>query len=239
MRHKNPFGKFRLTRRDREILDHVGRRFRITTNEILQRVFFADQQPNAVTKVTSRLCAHKYLTKFPLVYPQSYFRLGERGAATLGLHESRTLPLGPQSLPTEYGVLCYATLRSEPFTRMTADEVQQRFPFFNRVWCDAPHLLRDDQRQPVVELLRVDLGGTADHVARKVFDDVTTRIQSAEFRPLVRDRLFRFVVITTTTEKAAAIQASLKPYRWPEGLAMHLAAVPDLLPLIPGGNHAA
>ncbi len=238
MRRMNPFGKFRLTRRDRDILDHVGR-FRMTTNEVLHRVFFAGQQPNAVTKVTARLCANKYLKKFPLIYPQGYFRLGERGAATLGLHESRTLPLGVQSLPTEYGVLCYATLRSEPLKRMTAEEVQQRFPFLDRAWCDVPYLLREEQPQSVVELVRVDLGGTADHVARKVFDDVMTRIQAAEFRQLVRARLFRCVVITTTTEKAAAIQASLNPFRWPEGLAMHLAAVPDLLPLIPGGDRVA
>ncbi len=44
MHRKNPFGKFRLTRRDREILDHVAR-FRITTNEVLQRVSFDDLTP--------------------------------------------------------------------------------------------------------------------------------------------------------------------------------------------------
>lgn len=238
MRPMNPFGKFRLTRRDRQILEYVGRS-RMTTYEILHRVFFAGQQPNAVTKVTSRLCAHKYLTKFPLIYPQVYFRLGERGAATLGLHDSRTLPLGPQSLPTEYGVLSYATLRTEPLKRLTTEEVQQRFPFFDRALCEVPHLLREEKPQHVVELVRVDLGGTADHVARKVFDDVMARIQAAEFRQVVRDRLFRCVVITTTTEKAAAIQASLNPFRWPDGLAIHLAAVPDLLPLIPGGDRVA
>lgn len=210
----------------------------MTTNEVLHRVYFAGQQPNAVTKVTSRLCAHKFLSKFPLIYPQGYFRLGERSAAMLGLHDSRTLPLGPQSLPTEYGVLSYATLRDEPLTRLTPKELQQRFPYFEPAWCEVAHVLRSGG-QDVIELLRVDLGGAADHVARKVSNDVRIRLQSDEFKQLVRARAFRCVVITSTTEKAAAIQASLEAHQWPDGLAIHLAAVPNLLPLIPGGEHVA
>lgn len=234
---KSQFRSGRLTRRDRAILDHVAR-FRMTTNEVVQRLYFDEQHPNAVTKVTARLVEQKLLAKFPLTYPQSYFRLGEHGVALFGLHESRMRPLGPQSLPTEYGVLCYATLREQPLQRLMADELQQRFPDFESPWCDAPHVLRAET-QEVVELLRVDLGGSADHVARKVLQDVLARTESRTFREALQRRAFRCVVITTTTEKAAAIQTALQPHRWPEGLDIHLAAVPNLLPLIPGGDHAA
>lgn len=235
---KKTHNNFRLTRRDRAILDHVAR-FRLTTNEVLQRVLFVDQQPNAVTKVTARLCEHKFLAGFPLIYPQNYYRLGEHGAATLGLHESRTRPLGPQSLPMEYGVLVYATRREQPLIRLTPNELRQRFDFFEPAWCEAAHVLRVAGSDDVIELLRVDLGGSADHVARKCFADVMARWQSNPFKQLVRRRTFRCVLITCTTSKAAAIQLSLEGHHWPDGLAVHLATVPDLLPLIPGGDHAA
>lgn len=227
-----------LTKRDREILDHVAR-FRLTTNEILQRVLFDGQQPNAVTKVTARLCEHKFLASFPLIYPQQYYRLGERGAALLGLHESRTRPLGPQSLPMEYGVLLYATRRDQPLIRLTPIELRQRFDFFEPAWCEAAHVLRVAGRDAVMELLRVDLGGSADHVARKCFADAMSRWRSEPFQELIRRRAFRCVLISSTTEKAAVIQSSLEKHQWPEGLAVHLATVPDLLPLIPGGDRAA
>ncbi len=51
-------------------------------------------------------------------------------------------PLGPQSLPTEYGVLAYATLGDQPLLRLTTTELRQQCPDFPETWYDAAHCLR-------------------------------------------------------------------------------------------------
>jgi hypothetical protein len=91
------------------ILDHVLR-YRMTTNQVVERLYFPAQKYNAVTKVTARLRRDRLLSKFVLCHPRVYFTLGPRAAQDLGVSPGRTCPLGPQSLPTEYAVLAYAVL---------------------------------------------------------------------------------------------------------------------------------
>ena len=81
---------------------------------------------------------------------------------------------------------------------------------------------------PTVELLRVDLGGKPDHIARKCAANIQLRLARNGFLPFVQTGGFRLVVITGTTEKAAALRAALDQHLWPEGLSIHLAIAPDL-----------
>jgi len=55
---------------------------------------------------------------------------------------------------------------------------------------------------------------------------------------MVAEGKFRLVVITTTKEKSAAIRRALNRHEWPEGLAIHLSVVPQLLSLTVRSNHA-
>ena len=96
----------------------------------------------------------------------------------------------------------------------------------------APHCLDESRTDaPCLELIRVDLGGSADHVVRKCTHDIERRFTLAPFQQLLRTQQFRLVVITGTAPKAAAIRASVAHQHWPEGLAVHLSVVPDLFPL--------
>lgn len=227
----------RLTERDREIMKHISR-YRITTNEVLSRTVLADASPNAIVKVTRRLCRLGYLRKFPLMHPQCYFTPGERAVRELGIPSHRTHPLGPQSLPTEYAVMAFALLAQSQHERITADELRKQYPWMPASLSEAPHCTCRETGQAILEAIRVDLGAAADHVARKCDADLQARIEFREFYPLIARRRFRAVVLTATTDKAAAIERSLNQHVWPTGYAFHLAVVPELLHLIPGGHHA-
>ena len=104
----------------------------------------------------------------------------------------------------------------------------------------APHCLDESQpNTPCLELIRVDLGGSADHVVRKCTHDIERRFTLAPFQQIFRTQQFRLVVITGTAPKAAAIRASVANQHWPEGLAVHLSVVFDLFPLLARLSHAA
>ena len=227
MPKRRNYSGHRLSPRDRRIVEHVVRH-RITTHEVLHKLFFAGQQPNAVVKVTTRLCDTGHLRGFTLYHPRTYYRLGLQAAQQLGLPMHRTLPLGPQSLPTEYATLAYATLGSHYHRRLTTQELVELCPWLPRPLPEQPHCLDESGRQPRLEAIRVDLGGRPDHVARKCDADIQSRDHFQAFKSFLKQHRFGLVVVTGTTEKAAAIREALDEHVWPDGLEIHLAVVPDL-----------
>ena len=226
----------RISKRMWQIVQHAAR-YRLTTKEIVHRLHYAGKQPNAATKAVNRLCDDDWLRKFPLVYPGQYFVSGPRSVRALGLPRDRILPLGPQSLPTEFAVLLYAH-SAKKLRRVSPSEVTTVCPWYLKEWTNATHILRMNESPHVLELIRVDLGGPADHVARKCANDVLVRIAAKECRDAIANGLFRVVVVTATTDKAAAIQLSLESREWPRGLRLHLSVVPELLPLLPRCQNA-
>lgn len=227
----------RLTQRDQRIMQHISR-YRITTNEVLSRTVLEESSPNAIVKVTRRLCRLGYLRKFPLMHPQCYFTPGDRAVRELGIPSHRTQPLGPQSLPTEFAVLAFALLGKSEHRRLTVAEMRERYSWMSDALAESAHCLSTESGREILESIRVDLGAAADHIARKCDADLQVRVAIKEFYPLIARKRFRAVVLTATTEKAAAIERSLSDHVWPKGYAFHLAVVPELLHLIPGGHHA-
>lgn len=221
--------------RDRGILAHVARH-RLTTVAVLRQALFPDLSQTAVTKIVSRLCRNHYLGKFTLHHPLRYYVLGDAGVKLLGLGTHRSDALGPQALPLEYAALLYAMLGKQPRTRLTRGELLERFPWFPERWADACHC--HDEAGNVLELLRVDFGGTADHVARKCVRDIHLRSQTHDFLKLLSSGRFRLVLITATPEKGAALRLALDRHDWPRGLLLHLSVIPELLMLQARSNHA-
>ncbi|MBA3313064.1 MAG: hypothetical protein H0T47_07220 [Planctomycetaceae bacterium] len=225
----------RLTPRDQALLAHVAR-YRLTTVDVVQRLLRPNVSRNAIGKVLSRLCAAGLLHKYPLLHPTLYYVLGDGGAQALGIGTHRTLPLGPQSLPMEYGVLLYATLGSERRQRLTKQELLTRCAWLPAALAESPHC--KDIKQAVLELVRVDLGGPADHVARKCAADLREREKLREFSLLVKEGRFRLVIVTSTAEKSVAVRQALNRHEWPQGLRIHLSIVSQLLPLTARRAHA-
>lgn len=231
-----PSARASLSQRDRRIIEHVGR-YRLTTIDVLCRAVTPGVSAAALSKVVRRLCSQQMLTRHQLLHPTCYFVLGSAGASLLGMSKVRTRPLGPQSLPMEYGLLLHAVLGQTRRRRLTNDELKQLCPWLTGPLLDSPHCL--DEKQQTLELVRVDLGGAADHIARKVRRDIMQRRQLLFFDNFVGESRFRLVIITSSREKSAAIRQALDRHDWPRGLAIHLAVVPQLLPLTTGAENAS
>jgi hypothetical protein len=225
----------RFSHRDRKVVEHVAR-YRLSIIEVLCRRVLPGLSPNAVSKIANRLCRAGYLRKYTLLHPIRYYVLDKLGIHWLSINSDRAGPLGPQSLPMEYAILIYAMLGKRTHTRLTQAEVQKNQPWLTATLANAPHC-RDDQ-DGILELVRVDLGGPADHVARKCVADVNKRWHLQEFLPFVKQGHFRLVIITATQEKANALQQALDCHEWPAGLRIHFSVVPRLLSLTASKNHA-
>ena len=235
MTSKQQTGLGSILARDRQIVDHVAR-YRITTNEVLHKLFFGGRRPNSVCKVSARLCRAEWLCKFPLYHPRLYFTLGRLAAKRLGIPIHRTLPLGPQALPTDFATLTYAVGKPQ-HRRLTTDELSQHCPWLAGPLAEFPYCFDEVLELPLLELIRVDLGGKPDYIARKCDADFQARRSLPEFDRFVWQGHFRLVVITGTTEKASLIQNALQQHVWPDGLSFHLAVVPQLLQLTARNSH--
>ncbi len=217
-----------LTPRDRDIIEHVAR-YRLTTVPALRRTHLRGCSAGAVRKIVARLIGSQYLQGYPLVHPGRYYVLGIAGAQALGIATHRTLPLGPQSLPTEFATLVYATHGKQLRKRLFQREVLVHCPWLSQALATAIHCL--DESQATLELLRIDLGGPPDHVARKCIADINARRRHAEFLPFVRSGKFRLVVVTATADKARALRQAIDRHDWPAELPIHFSIVSDLLSL--------
>lgn len=225
----------RLKSRDLGIVDFVAR-YRLATVDVLQQCVLPTSSANAVAKLVNRLCVAGYLRKFTLIHPTRYFVLGEAGAKALGLRIGRTDPLGPQSLPIEYAVLLYCAHVHPQRRRLSSEEVCALWPWLPAVLAAAPHCY--DEPSQSLELLRVDLGGAADHVARKCAHDIESRRRLPEFSSIVAAGRFRLVVITATKEKSSAIKLALDRHDRPDGLRLHASVIPGLIHFIFGASRA-
>ncbi len=207
------------------VIQHVARN-RLTTIDVLHRAVLSNLSRNAVAKMVTRLCQQGELIKYTLRHPTLYFVLGEQGAKSAGLAVHRTRPLGPQALPVEYAVLLHAMFSRPPRIRLSTLEVMTRYPWLPPKLGHAVHC--HEHGTDILELIRVDLGGAVDHVARKCAADINARRISPEFLAMVAENQFRLVVATGTPEKAASLRRALKNHNLPQGLRVHFSVVPEL-----------
>lgn len=221
-----------LSDRNRLIIEQTIRD-QIATNESIHKRSGLSVHPSTITRITARLCEAGWLIDFPLIYRCKHFLPGKQATAAFGLPVSRSYPLGPQSLPTEFALLEYTSSNSAQVQRLLPSELQSKYPWYRPVWKFASHCLRRSERKQVLELIRVDLGGPADHIARKCRDDISAQAAVSEFHDMLSRAEFCLVVITGSTSKAAAIQSALESHQWPEGIVFRLAVFVSLLPLLP------
>lgn len=196
--------------RDYSILEHFMR-YRVSTREILHRLFFADSEPNAVTKVTSRLVETNYLARYPLVATQSYYTLGFQGAKVFGLPVKRLGPLGPQALYTQLGILSYCHAPHSSRHRLRVADLQEKHPGLLLKGLDSSQYAVDSTTTPsVMFYIRVDGGGPADHVIRKLREDLKPRQQIPLCQALIEKNRFGLAVVTFSDAKKQQIHQKLQ-----------------------------
>lgn len=220
----------RLVDRDYEILDHL-RRYRMTTREVLHRLYFSDSELNAVTKVTSRLVDHGFLNRYELYSGRSYFVVGPESAKLLGLSPKKCKPIGTQALPREYGILLYCCTTDTPRERLLVSELHERIPNFTGKRSDCGHYYLDNDGESVrLAHIRVDQGGPPDHVVRKCREDLELQLRIAAVRTLMEQDRFVIAIITATQEKAAAIREAIQRHTW--SVRFRVEAVEELAQLL-------
>ncbi|MBS0261573.1 MAG: hypothetical protein JSS02_06405 [Planctomycetes bacterium] len=227
---RHPSRNPRLQDRDYEILQHVLR-YRITTPEVLHRLFFDDSERNAVTKVTSRLISLDFLQSHPLFAGRTYLNLGSKGAKICGVSSRKTGSLGPQALYIEYGTLAYCQLGPVLRERMRVSDLSHRNPSLLARGLDSSHYYLDiDDGAKRFGLIRVDGGGDVAHVVRKCRQDIEAREEIPAFRELIYQGAFLIAVVTLSDEKRAALERELRTVATP--VAFRVEVVPDLRQLL-------
>lgn len=210
--------------RDTEIVNFVIR-YRLATNSAIRSQPLSGLSPNAVTKVTARMCTAGILTRYTLIPPEYYFRTGQKANNALGLSQRNAEPLGPQALPVDYATLVYATQGKSPRRRLSALELCEYMPWLPEEFRQSPYCLAADGR---LDLVRVDLGGSPQHVARKVASAAHKRLNVPELAELAARSRFQIVVLTTSSQKANYIAKAFADTDCAVAVRIHLAVIPQL-----------
>jgi len=210
--------------RDRSLIDFVVR-YRLATNRVIGEQLMAGRSANAVAKVTARLCSAGILSRYVLIPPEAYFRLGNSAISSLGLSARLTEPLGPQALPGEFATLIYSTSGNARRRRLTSTELAQYMPWLPRDLAHSPYCVDATGR---LELIRVDLGGSPLHVARKTTVAAHDRLDVPQISELAGASRFQVAVLTTSDEKARAIAKALAASGCTNSVRIHIAVIPRL-----------
>ena len=214
-----PAGGGKLSDRDYEILRHL-KRYRVTTREVLGRLFFRDSELNAVSKVVSRLEKGGYLSSHELASGtgRRYYTVGATACRLLGLSTRKAGPRGPQALLTDYAILLYCCGRETESARkrLAVSELASKQPNLLGKGMDAGRYVLETPAVGVSTLgfVRVDHGGDVAHIVRKCAADVEKRAGIRSIRQLMDERRFVLVVVTASEDKRLEIRDALARRPW-------------------------
>lgn len=214
-----------LQPRDREILTHVSR-YRLTTPEVVHRLFFADRGMEAAKSVLKRLNG-SFLRSRPLFGKRRYYQLSPAGAALSGQPDEAAQPLGTNALPARFGVLEYCCLGfPSERPRFTRSEYAESFPELQDLPFADYYL---DIHKGVTRLGRiiVELGGDHLRFLRKVREYMTRDTRCRPFAEMVRQDRFVLALVTAEESKRDAIIAAIE--RQPPAVPVRVECVPDLI----------
>jgi hypothetical protein len=226
-----------LGKRDRCILGDVTR-YRLVTNEWVLARYVPGAKPNAAVKITGRLVRDGWLSSHRLYRRRNYFTAGQRLVRYRGLSPERLRPLGPQALASHYSLLRYcmaAEVSDSPAALprlLTRQEVMTSLPWLPLTLVHRSHILLGPEANPNWRMVRVDLGGRPDHLARKVARDLTQLFECSEAPPEVAQGGFTQVVLCSSSGKKRLIEQALAARPWPKGTRFQLGIVPELVQLV-------
>lgn len=216
-KHVATSGQRSLGSRDRAILDCV-RRYRVITNEMIQKQFLAGLQMNAVTKVSSRLAESGWLTRHNYLNGRLYFSAGKKLCIQHCMPFSRTHPLGLQSLAISMATAEVCLLVNDKIRLLSQEDLCRDWnwiPKHHRSMIYAS--IAETDTKPTLFMLRFDLGGTSQHLVSKCFKDWKTRSGTNGFVSLMEHKRFVQILVTTSDRKKAKIAEDLKRKNWPDG----------------------
>ena len=205
--------------------------YRVTTREVLHRQFFSDSEVNAVSKVTTRLIENGHLAKHEFLANSVYFTLGLRGAKRFNAPARCTLPLGTQSLYTQFGILGYCFGEKPQRTRLRVAKLLEKHPALLKKGVDPSQYVVDASTTPsLLSFVRVDGGGPNDHVLRKIDADIKCRLEIPLCASLMQTGRFQIACVTFTEEKQKELERKIPGQKFP--CAVTVEVVPILRDLL-------
>lgn len=192
-----------LNDRDLRILEHTIR-YRLTIPEFLHRLFFAETQLNAVTKVTSRLTDSGWLARHELPRGRSYFVPGGRAAEAYHLSTGRPRAFSEQTLPTAYGLLADCVHSGN--VRLTENDFRTMLPHLAlRGLLHLPHVIDKTQGKNRLALVVVDRDNPVERLMIKAARGIKKHVQHRAYEELILRDEFSVRIVTATPEKGAAV----------------------------------
>jgi len=225
MSKRRPLESRRLQDRDFAILEHLMT-YRVTTRDVLHRLFFSDSDPNAVSKVTTRLNEGGFLTRHELIGSSVYFTLGQAGARMMGAPARSVEALGAQTLFTQIGILEFCCGAVQRRNRLSVSLLVKQHPEIMQKGADATRYVRDGSVTPsVLYVVRVDGGGPNDHVIRKIRNDLDVRIKNPLINSLIQSRRFGVACITYSEQKKSELDFRIQKEGFPCAVIVEVALI--------------
>ena len=219
-----------LTERDEAILKHVAR-YRLTTTEVLRRLFFAEAKPGGEKNVVRRLTGD-YLAAQPLYGKRVYYQLTPMAAKTVGESEESATPFGPQALVRLYGVLAFCCLGKTLKKVFTRTEFSQAFPFAEALDLGQTHFYLDyDGRTARLGQIVVEQGGEYQRLLLKCRKIIERGREIPGFKEIIADELLVIALVIGEPSKRETLTEQL--HKNPLPAWCRIEVVPDLGQLLP------
>lgn len=229
----------RLQPRDDEILrEHFGA-FRISTYEVLHRVFWPESGIDAVKKWVERMHAAGHLQTADLYAKVSYLFLTQEGSVRAKLPERYSRPLDDTHLAKLYGALSLCCLGPVPYRKLLAQEFESKFPELcvndlETGWYYRDHDFQDERFQARVRIgyIYVDVSRKLKDVKRRFEEVLSKRLGVQAWRETIDRGQFIYTIVTTTASRQGQLERYIKPSA-PPTVPVRYAVRRDLLNVMP------
>lgn len=225
-----------LGSRDRRILEDVIR-YRVITNEWILRRYFKDAKPNAAVKISIRLTRDGWLNSHKLFKHKKYYTPGPRLVRCFGLPVGQMRPLGTQALASCYSAMRYCAVSGGDQDGSTihlasVEDVMTSLPWLPKSFHGRLLVLCDVDEEVSWKLIRVDMGGRPDHVARKIVQDISSLNDASQFLAQLNERRFTQVVLCPSPGKKRLVEQSLSERSWIPGIRFQIGVIPELFQIL-------
>ena len=212
----------RLTERDEQILKEHFARFRITTLEALQRVYWADRTLDAAKKWSQRMRAGQYLRHGELGNGRQFFYPTHKTVALAGLSRRATAPPKGYDLARLYGVLSFCCLGPVRHEKIASMEFHQRFqklcaPSLDQSLYYADTDFETDRfpKHNRIGYLLVDAGSRVRQMLQRFRHVISQRLKSPLWHQCIERDRFLVTVVTADPDKLRRLGEALAAIHQP------------------------
>jgi hypothetical protein len=218
-----------LTERQREVLEHVAR-FRVTTVEAVDRLFYGDRTTAGALKLLQRLVDAELLAAPIRLRGQNFYQLTPQGARHLGVSRRAAVEFNSQTLRERYSVLAFCCLQRVRREYLPPAEFAALYPeIADQAGVDSSHQYFFYTRMGGVVRLGqalIDVSADPPRVVRKC-RATAFRILRTPVLKEKKDELL-LAILTAEETKAEAIRRLLAELGDRLPLATHVVVVPQM-----------